>query len=100
MLVRDDVVGIVGTRAFVQEAPQDLAGYQPAGDDAIGPIRVPGDAFEYRVDIVVREPGPGAGGATDRRLGIDIHALRIERGQERFYLVVAQRPEDLGRDLH
>ena len=38
VLVRDDVVGIVGTRAVILEAAQDLAGNQPAGDDAIGPV--------------------------------------------------------------
>ena len=43
VLVRDDVVGIVGTRAVIQEAAEDLAGNQPAGDDAIGPVRVSRD---------------------------------------------------------
>jgi hypothetical protein len=46
VLVRDDVVGIIGTRGFIKEAAEDLAGNQPAGDDAIGPVRVSRDAFE------------------------------------------------------
>ena len=39
MLVRHEVVGIVGTRAGVEEAAENLAGNQPAGDDAIGAVR-------------------------------------------------------------
>ena len=98
MLVRHDVVGIVGPRARVAEAAEDLAGQQAAGDDAVGAVRVPRDALEHRVDVVARERRSLAGRPPDRRLRIDLDVLRIERREIRLDLVVAERPEDLGRD--
>ena len=95
MLVRDEVVGIVGTSAGVQEIAEDLAGNQTAGDDPIGPVRVPRDPFEDLVDVVPRERRPRAGRTTQRRLRVEFDPLRIERRQVRFDLVVAKRPEDL-----
>jgi hypothetical protein len=38
VLVRDNVVGIVGTRALIAEAVEELAGNLPAGDDTIRPV--------------------------------------------------------------
>ena len=60
MLVRNEVVGIIGTSAGIQEIAQDLAGNQTAGDDAIGPVLPPRDPFEDLVDIVRRERAPTA----------------------------------------
>ena len=67
VLVRHEVVGIVGARALITEAAEDLAGNQPAGDDAIGAVRVARDALEDRVDVVLRERRPArrtAGGSS------------------------------------
>ena len=100
MLVRNDVIGIVGTRAVILEPAQDLAGKQSAGDDAIGPVGFSRDVLEDRVHIVVRELRPGAGRASNRGLAIEFDLFWIERRQVRFHLVVAERPEDFGRDLH
>ena len=79
VLVRDDVVGIVGTRAVILETAQDLAGQQSAGNDTIRSIGSPGDVLENRVHIVAREPGPRAGRTAERRLGVDVDMPGIER---------------------
>ncbi len=100
VFVRDDVVGIVGARAVEQKVAEDLAGNQAAGDDAVGAVRIAGGGFEDRVEIVPREWRLLAGRPLHLGRRIDRRQLRIERGDERFHLVVAERPEELRRDRH
>ena len=52
VLVRHDIVRIVGTRAEVLEAAENLARQQAAGDDAIGAIRIARDVLEDDVHVV------------------------------------------------
>ena len=53
VLVRHEVVGIVGACAGVLEAAENLAGQQPAGDDAVGAVLVARDPLQDRVDVVL-----------------------------------------------
>ena len=52
VLVRDDIVRIVGPGAGEQEVAEDLAGNQPAGDDAIRAVGVARDRLEDGVHVV------------------------------------------------
>ena len=74
MLVRHDVVGIVGPRAGVAEAAENLARQHAAGGDPVGAVGVARGPLEHRVDVVARERRPLARRAPHGRLRIDRRA--------------------------
>ena len=57
VLVRDDVVGIVGAGALVAEAAEDLARQQPRRGGAVGAVGVPVRALEHLGQIVFESAG-------------------------------------------
>ena len=87
VLVGHGIVRIVRPRAQIADIPNDLAGKQPAGNNAIGAVGLTSDVLQHRVHVVTREAGSLAVGAPDGGLGVDLHPLGIERGQKRLDLV-------------
>src|SRR5262245_33254548 len=55
VLVRYEIVGIVGTRALEAEIADDLAGDQPSRHDAIGAVRSARDVLEQFLEVLMRE---------------------------------------------
>src|SRR5262245_19691696 len=98
MLVRNGVVGVVRTRAGIAEAPENLAGQQPARSHAVRAVLVPCDNLENGLEVVMRGRRALAVRSPDRGLRRNIDVLDIERRQERFHLVVTERPEELRGD--
>ena len=98
--MRDEVVRVVGARARVPERPEHLAWKQGACRHAVRAVGIGRRALEHALEIVSRERRPGAGGPLDGGLWVDLDASRIECRDERLDLVVAERPEELRRDLH
>src|SRR5947207_10454351 len=73
VLVRDEVVRIVGAGPGVAEVAQDLAGNGPAGGGAIRAVAVSRRALEDDVHVVSRERRPGARRPATRGARIDDH---------------------------
>ena len=96
--MRHEVVGVIRPRAGVLEAAEDLSRQQAASDDTVAPVLVARDFLQDGVDVIVPERRSLAIRPPDRGLRIDRRVLRIETGQERFHLVVAEGVEDLGCD--
>ena len=97
VFVGHDIVGIVGARARVAEASEDFASQTASGDDSIRAVGT--CAARDRADLEIL-PGEGSsltGGTPDGGLRIELDARGIDRGEEGLHLVVAKRPEDLGR---
>ncbi len=99
VLVRHEIVRIVGPCARVAERPENLPRQQPSGRCAIGAVRVARGTLEHAGDVVARERRSRAGRPPHRGLRIDLDARKIESRDEGLDLVVAERPEQLGRDF-
>jgi hypothetical protein len=98
VLMLDDVVGIVGPRALVAEAAEDPSGQAAAGRDAVDTLGCHRRARQYLVQVVGLHRRATAGRPSHRRLRVDDDVVAAQAGEVIFDLVVAERPEQLGRD--
>ena len=58
VLVRHQIVGIVGPGALVPESAEHLAGQQAPGGEAVRPVGPAVGALEHLVDVVLRHRRP------------------------------------------
>ena len=97
MLVRNDIVRIVGARAGVAKASKDFTSQTASSDDAIGAVGIWLRAIEQILEILPDEGRSLTRGTPDHGLRIELDSPGIDSGDERLHLVVTKRPEDLGR---
>ncbi len=84
LLVRHEIVRVVGAGARVPERPEYRARNQGAGGDTVGAVGVARRLLEDAREIVARERCPRARRPLDRRFRIDRGARRIEARDERL----------------
>ena len=98
MLVRDDIVGIVGPRAVEPEAADRPPLERLAGDDAVRSIGLAVRPAQQQPDIRFLEATPFAARRCDAGLIVDRQFLGPQRRQVRLRHVISQPPEQPGDD--
>ena len=93
ILVRDDVVGVVGPRAFVLEAFERRAFERGADDHAVGPVLVAVGTGQLLVDVGGPHRAAVPVGQTDRGVLADDQVFAAQASDLGLRHVVAERVE-------